>query len=258
MAAIFPGIDPYIEAQNYWPDFRVTFLTCFRNAIADLLPESYMVRIEERLYLIDGLVNDRRLTKPDLTIENSPGWSDYGGAAVAMEVEVEPTTVPIPILEEVRERYLEITHRPDRTLVTVIELLSPDNKVEPGFGQYVTKRDALFHTPVHVVELDFLIGGHRLPMGRPLPPGDAYALVARGDRRPACEVYAWSIRRPLPAIRLPLMAPDPDLRLNLAAIYATALDQGRYARSIEYSAPLSIPLAQEDRAWAEERARSPR
>jgi Protein of unknown function (DUF4058) len=256
MAAIFPGIDPYIEAQHYWPDFHSRTITYCSDFIADALPDRYLVRIEERIQLLERPPESARLIRPDLMIEQTRDFST--GAGVAVELEVEPITVPLPIFEAVREPYIEILQRSDRTLVTVIELLSPDNKSGVGFGQYLVKRNALLKRPVHLVELDFLVGGRRLPMQRPLPPGDAYVLVARGDRRPDCEVYAWSIRRPLTSIRLPLMAPDPDLRLDLAAIYATAFEKGRYARAINYSEPLSVPLAPEDRAWAEERARSTR
>ena len=134
-------------------------------------------------------------------------------------------------------------------------MLSPDNKAGPGRGQYLAKRAVLLGSPVHLIELDFLVGGHRLPMGRPLPPGDAYALVARGDRRPDCDVYAWSIRRRLSTIRIPLKSPDPDVLLDLGALYDSTFERGRYARSIEYTSPLSIGLAAEDRAWAEDLAK---
>jgi hypothetical protein len=74
-------------------------------------------------------------------------------------------------------------------------------------------------------------------------------------RRPDCDVYAWSIRQPLSKIRIPLLAPDPDITLDLAAVYATTFEKGRYARSIDYKAELTISLAPDDRAWAEARAK---
>ena len=253
MPPLFPGIDPFLEAQGYWPDFHASAITYCRDAIADRLPETYLVRIEERIHLVGRPPREvNKLIRPDLVIERGSGFSTFEGMATVLEVE--PTTIPVAILEEVRETYLEIIHRPERTLVAVVELLSPDNKVEPGFGQYLAKRNALLRGPVHLIELDFLVGGRRVPMARPLPPGDVYALVARGDRRPDCEVYAWSIRQPLSAIRIPLLSPDPDLALDLAAVYATTFERGRYSRSIDYDAPLSIGLASDDRAWAEGRA----
>jgi hypothetical protein len=249
MPRIFPGIDPFLEAQGYWPDFHASAITYCRDSIADHLPDPYSVRIEERIHLVERSPESLKLMRPDLVVEHSGGFSRVEGVAALLEVE--PLTIPVAILEEVREVYLEIIHRPDRTLVTVIELLSPDNKVEPSYSQYVAKRQSVLRGPVHLVELDFLVGGRGMPMARPLPPGDAFATVARGDRRPDADVYAWSIRQALSAIRIPLLAPDPDIRLDLASIYETTFERGRYARSIDYGSPLSIGLAPEDRDWAE-------
>lgn len=35
MASPFPGIDPYLESQGYWPDFHHTFINYLREALAD-------------------------------------------------------------------------------------------------------------------------------------------------------------------------------------------------------------------------------
>jgi hypothetical protein len=57
--------------------------------------------------------------RPDHLIERAPYVSkSHGSAAVA--VEVEPATLPVAILEEVSETYLEILHGPERTLAIVI------------------------------------------------------------------------------------------------------------------------------------------
>jgi hypothetical protein len=103
-----------------------------------------------------------------------------------------------------------------------------------------------------------LLGGRRLPMGRPLPPGDYYVLVSRSEHRPDCEVYAWTIRDPLPTIPIPLLAPDPDVVFDLGALFATAYKRGHYAGSIDYAAPLTVVRKSEDRAWAEGIARRAR
>ena len=84
-----------------------------------------------------------------------------------------------------------------------------------------------------------------------LPKGHYYAFVSRAERRPCRDTYAWTIRDPLPTIPIPLKAPDPDIPLDLAAIFATVYDRARCERSIDYAAPLDLPLSPEDRAWAE-------
>ena len=77
--------------------------------------------------------------------------------------------------------------------------------------EYLDKRDQYIDLPVNLVELDLLVGGRRLPMKKPMPSGDYYALVARAQRRPDCDVYAWSIRQPLPTIPIPLKGLDFDV-----------------------------------------------
>ncbi|HMF35759.1 MAG TPA: DUF4058 family protein, partial [Isosphaeraceae bacterium] len=142
--------------------------------------------------------------------------------------------------------------------VTAIEILSPTNKLGEGYWQYQGKRRALIRQNVHLVELDLLVRGQRLPLGQELPAGDFFAFVSRTDCRSKCEVYAWSVRDCLPTIRIPLRSPDPDVVLELPAIFAFGYDRGRYARALDYAAPLDLPLAAGDRAWAEEHARASR
>ena len=254
----FPGIDPYLEAQGYWSDFHAVFNVACLRTIGLILPAHYEARVDERIRLLDTADEESRDIKPDVAIvarSRPPVERGGGGVAVLEEVELEPVEVPNRNLLEIRERFLKVLHREDRSLVTVIELLSPENKSRRERNQYLSRRNELFGRPIHLVELDFLAGGHRLPMARPLPPGDAYAVVSRCDRRPVAEVYAWSIRRRLPKIRLPLRTPDPDVILDLAALYATTYDWGLYDRSIDRSKPLKIALGAEDRAWAETLAR---
>jgi hypothetical protein len=151
---------------------------------------------------------------------------------------------------------LESAAKPGWICVTIIELLSPSNKAGTGYIDYEKKRLSLIHQPLHLVELDLLLAGNRLPMDAELPPGDYFAMVSRTERRPISDVYAWSIRLPLPTISIPLMAPDPDVQLDLGAVFATVYQRGRYERSIDYTVPLDLPLHPDDRAWAEHLART--
>ena len=45
-------------------------------------------------------------------------------------------------------------------------------------------------------------------------------------------------------------APDPDVWFDLGAVFATAYERGRYARSLPYDDPITLPLAEDDRNWA--------
>lgn len=255
MPSPFPGVDPYLESQGYWPDFHSRFITYWCDALADQLPTSYEVRIGERINLMEHGAERIRRFGPDLTVEHRQPSQPAGTPSPAVAT-LEPVTIPLVIEEETREAYIQILHRPDRTLVAVLELLSPSNKEEPGRGDYLAKRNAILRQNVHLVELDLLLGGQRLPLQAELPPGDYYALVSRGNRRPDCDVYAWTIQQPLPTLPIPLKAPDPDLPLDLRAVFDVTYERGRYARSVNYREPPSVPLSPETLRWVTERAKS--
>ena len=77
--------------------------------------------------------------------------------------------------------------------------------------------------------------------------------MARSDRRPKGDVYAWSVRDPFPPLPIPLRGDDPDVMLDLAPPVARVYDTGRYAMRLRRRPPLpaSLPLLAEDRDWAE-------
>jgi hypothetical protein len=171
---------------------------------------------------------------------------------------LEPVTVPLIIEagDKIRLRWIEIRRVPDLSLVTVIEILSPTNKSGSGRKEYLEKRNQLIQQPVNLVEIDLLLGGRRPRLGAPLPRGDYFALVSRHDQRPNCDVFAWSVRHALPVIPIPLSNSDPDVSLNLGAVFSETFEIGPYGELIKYAAPLELPLATEDRAWAEDLGRA--
>jgi hypothetical protein len=243
-------MDPYLEGPAHWPDFHLTFINCWREALSDRLPSNYSARIGERVYLIEGGTSEtRRLIWPDVAVSQGETLPLGAGSMASAVATLEPVTIPLVILEEAREPYIEILHRPDRTLVAILELLSPANKEEPGRTEYLLKRNALLHQSIHLVELDLLHAGRRLPLREPLPPSDYYAFISRLERRPDCQVYHWQLPRPLPGLPIPLRAPDPDVIVDLQAVFAVAYERGRYRREIDYSAPLPFQATGELRQW---------
>lgn len=252
MSSPFPGMDPYLEDAALWSDFHASFVTYWRDALIDCLPGNYEVRIDEKVSLVETSPPRKKLIEPDLAVTQRES-SRLASSAPAGVATLEPVTLSLAIEEETHERHIEILHRPDRTLVAVLELLSPTNKGEPGRTLYLGKRNSLFYHPVHLVELDLLLKGKRLPLEEELPPGDYYTLVSRGDRRPKCDVYSWTLRNALPAIPIPLLAPDFDVWLDLGALFRTTYQRGRYDRSVDYSMPPPVKLDNAMQAWVTER-----
>ena len=72
-----------------------------------------------------------------------------------------------------------------------------------------------------------LRGGERLPTIDPLQDGDFYAFVCRPRLRPELDVYAWTLRDPLPTLPIPLAQGDPDVPLDLQAAFTDGLRPSR-------------------------------
>lgn len=263
MPSPFPGMDPFLEDPSHWSDFHFTFINYWREAIAEQLPEEFEANVGERVYLVEMDPDARKLIYPDV------GVSDVGPAgaqlaehvaptATAAVATLEPVTIPLETVQGPREAYIEVLHRPDRELVGVLELLSPANKHEPGRTEYLSKRNAIIRQSVHLVELDLLLGGRRLPLRQPLPPADYYYLLARRDRRPDCQVFAWQMAHLLPCVPVPLLPPHADLVIDLGQVFATAYDRAKYGRRLAYGKPCPAPLRQDQQHWVHEIISAPR
>ncbi len=147
MPSPFSGIDPYIECQDFWPDFHVDFIGTLRRAINEQLPEPYVARIDERMNLVE---------LPQEEVRQGPGQAT--AATSQGTLTLEPVTIPLKFLEEYREVFIEILHRPNHKVVAVVEVLSPANKAGNTRRDYLAKRNGLMNREVHLIELDFLDG----------------------------------------------------------------------------------------------------
>ncbi len=248
MATPFPGMDPYLEGPE-WPDFHSTFVHCWREAVADGLPNDYVAKIDERVYLVETDPEVRKLIKPDVAV--SRGARPSGARASGAVATLEPVTMRLEIIDGPRELFIEILRRPELSLVAVLELLSPANKENPGRTEYLSKRSAVLRQNVHLVELDLLRGGQRVPSPKPLPAADYYYLVAHAEGRPDCQVYSWNLPDGLPRIPVPLRPPHADVIVDLAKVFTTAYDRGRFGRSLRYDRPCPAPLNDDQRRWVE-------
>ena len=107
-------------------------------------------------------------------------------------------------------------------------MLSPSNKNPgPDREQYLSKRRRLLAASVHLVELDLLRGGPRLPIDD-LPECDYYVLVSRMEERPHVGLWPIGIRDPLPKMPIPLRDPDPDAHVDLKAVLDRVYDAAGY------------------------------
>ena len=257
MPSPFPGVDPFIEGQGVSHDFHQTFVVTWRELLMRKLPTNYIARVEEHVYLDRGGEGEelqRRI--PDVLVEQRAAKGqprDVSGA-----ITLEPTVLQNIIGDPIREAYIEVVRRGDNSLVAVLELLSPANKSGSGRGEYLLKRDQILRGPAHLVEVDVLLRGGRMPFRGSLPAGHFFAMISRANRRPDCEVYAWTIRDRLPAIPVPLESPDPDLVIDLHDVYTTAFERGPFNELVRYDRPIGLIVADEMQRWVTERLSSRR
>jgi Protein of unknown function (DUF4058) len=248
MASPFPGMDPYLEDPAFWRDFHHRFIDAWCEAIAAELPDAYDARLDETVNLVH-MEDALKKIYPDVAVTRKRG-APRSGSGTTGTLTLEPVTIPHEYLDEERQGRIEILHRPDRRLVAVLELLSPTNKNGDGFEEYRSKRRAILKQKVHLVELDLLLGGTRPPLSAPLPDGDYYLYVSRVEKRPDCDVSSWRLRDPLPPMAIPLKAPDKDIHVDLAKVFRTTYQRGRYASALSYGKRPVAPLSKADAKWA--------
>src|SRR5262249_45873379 len=143
---------------------------------------------------------------------------EKSGAAVAEPDEAGSVPMEAFIAEEFEETFVEIyAQREERILVTCIEVLSPSNKRPntEGWDEYLRKRQAMLLGRPTLLELDLLRAGQKFPMRPPWPDSPYTLLVSPRQRAPRCRVWPAHFRHRLPPIPVPLLAPDPDLTLDL-------------------------------------------
>ncbi len=256
MPSIFPGMDPYLEDPAFWSDFHDSFIVYWSGALNDCLPECYEARINGRTRVIEFDTGTQPSQKADVAIHRAEGHGESEPVSERGAVPVGPVTVRNRLLDEERETFIEIRKLPERSVVAVLELLSPSDKTGGGRRFYLNKRNALLHQDVHIVELDLLLNGERIPFEDPLPRGDYFMFVTHAERRAECDVYRWSLRSRLPTLPIPLKAPDEAVTCDFAAVFTTTYDRGRYARSIDYTKQPPVLLSEADRAWVAELLRA--
>jgi hypothetical protein len=266
MKSPFPGMDPYIEACGLWEDFHSHLIEQIAERLADVAPERYLVRTGERSYVVmlEGQGTTHRPILPDVgvTVRTSgkkPGRKSGGTAVADAPGDFAPITMRAFVEEAHREAFVEIREAaPKQRLVTCIEVLSPTNKRpgSAGWELYQRKRQSLLLGGVHLLEIDLLRGGQRMPMLDPWPTTPYTVLLARAHKPDACRVWPISMQHRLPPIAVPLAKPDADLALDLQSMVDSIYRRYRYASSIDYGKPLTPSLGPKEATWFQKRLRS--
>ena len=116
----------------------------------------------------------------------------------------------------------------------------------------MAKRHEIMNTEVHWVEIDLLRGGVPSVTDPPLRPSDYRILVSRADQRTRTRYWPISVRQALPVVGIPLRGKDPEVPLDLGAVFRTVYDRAAYDVSLDYRKDPQPPLEGDDAKWARE------
>lgn len=275
MPSPFPGMDPYLESPDIWPDFHDAFATEIRNVLNLSLPDPYYARLD--MWTEVGIADEgkgyRRII-PDVSVVRGPVEKPQSGGVAVLDaprttishwVELEVACEPI------RHLFVEIRD-PSRghELVTLIEIVSPTNKV-PGMShqKYLRKQREVLASTASLIEIDLLRTGER-----PQEHVDLLQFLDRMEPRPDYLVlvnYAWKriedamayrifpviLTQTLPCIPVPLREGQNDLPLDLQYVFNRAYGSGPYRRgAVDYTKPPRPALPEDLSAWVADCLRS--
>jgi hypothetical protein len=263
MPSPFPGMDPYLEDPDFFPDVHDRFISQLSEALNARLPPTYYSGIASRIWIetsrrrfgpdVNVLRPNRRTTKRTLVAGTD--------AAFAQAATAKPVIVRMAP-QEVREPFLELyVRRGGDRLVATIELLSPANKAPgaQGRGLYRRKQRDILRRKVHLIEIDLLRAGRHttaVPLDAAIERTGAfdYHVCVRPFNRPEdYHIYPILLPQRLPAVDVPLLPGDAPASVDLQAILDRCYDTGRYDLRVNYQEWKPIPpLSAERQAWADQ------
>lgn len=254
MPSPFPGMDPYLEKPTRWSDVHHELISATRSALKVLIGRKYNVRINDRIYISNDSDPGRIVLVPGIQVssrDDGAGLLDtsaHGGMDVA-----EPLVLETLVDEKIREAYIEVVDPERNKVVTVIEILSPDNKVARSHGlkSFGTKRSQVMRSPSHWVEIDLLRRGVSLPLRKRIRAHEYLVHVSPTHRRPQGLVWPIRLSQRLPVIPIPLRTGDDDALLDLQAVLNTAYDHAGYDADIDYTKEPVPPLCPQWAEWSD-------
>ena len=170
----------------------------------------------------------------------------------------EPIVTKTLIDTDIHEPLIEILDAQSREVITVIEILSPSNKILGAAGResYLRKRIEVLKSKTHLVEIDLLRVGRGFVSTGKLRGVNYSVHVSRAGRRP--EGMLWKIRLPqkLPVISIPLKAGDDDVPLDLQEVFASVYDLAGFDLVIDYRGQPEPGLDENQAKWVDQLLKS--
>jgi Protein of unknown function (DUF4058) len=255
MASPFPGMNPYLEHPDRWSTVHNRLIVALADVLTPQLLPKYQVDIEKRIYEVIG-ANTLLVGRPDVTVQRPRNSVPSTTNVAVSTIPAEPVKVNVPLLEEVREAYLEIKEAATQVVVTAIEILSPTNKRGDGRKKYEQKRQQVLESRTHLVEIDLLRDGEPMPVLAALPASHYRILISRSDTRPTADLYPFDLTDTIPKFPLPLQPNDTAPIIDLQALLNEVYQRSGYDYFIDYQQNPLPPLSEAELAWINELLRA--
>ena len=219
MPSPFPGMDPYLEEEKLWPVFHHHLVMGLHQILLPGLVDRYRAHVCQRRYTTEQALF---------------------------------TSI---IREEHMEEYIEIRQRNDGRVITLVDVVSPSNKLtRQGRQAYLDKRGEGKTAGAGLVEIDLVLQGQpTLEYSRDgLPDWDYAVTVTRSIHPERFEIYTTTLQKKLPRFRLPLAGDDRDTVLDLHSAFNRCYEQGNFAAKIDYRRDPQTTLSDANRRFVAE------
>lgn len=254
MSTPFPGMDPYLERPGLWSEVHTGLISAIQRYLTPVLRPRYRIAVERHTYL--AVLPPHLLGRPDMSLVQTSDFPRYRSSMVATataDVAISPQIVQLPMPEEIIERYLAILDVVTAKVITVIELLSPTNKLSRSAReQYERKRLDILSSRTNLMEIDLLRDGEPMEFLRPgrNEQSDYRIIVSRAEERPNADAYLFTVRDQIPDVPMPLRPKETEPLLPLNQILHMLYDEAGYDLAIDYSQAPEPPLSSEMATWA--------
>ena len=258
MTSPFPGMDPYLEG-SLWSDFHRTLILTMRRLIVPQLPSQYFAVIESYVMEDKNPGEEIGIMYPDLgVLEKRNDRVEEPSVVYGKGTPITPPTISLPSLPSfhISIPTIEIRDIDDQGLISVIEVLSPVNKRNPGLKSYQNKRLKLHKAGINLLEVDLLRRGQRVVENPNIPFSHYMAVLQRGYDK-TYDVWTMDIKDKLPVLPLPLKRRDKDIVIDLQLSLNMTFKENYNRNSINYrKTPPPPAFSKEDKKWIAEQLKA--